>query len=68
MISAVLAASMGTPTGSSGVTLAVSNLAATGYTITATLAQASSASCSVGAGSGTPSGLQEGSPGGANCK
>ena len=56
------------PTGSSGVTLAVSALAATGYTITATHAQATSASCSVGAGTGTPTGLQEGTPGGANCK
>jgi prepilin-type N-terminal cleavage/methylation domain-containing protein len=56
------------PTGSSGVTLAVSALTATGYTITATHAQASGASCTVGAGTGTPTGLQEGSPGGANCK
>ncbi len=56
------------PTASSGVTLAVSALTATGYTITATHAQASGASCSVGAGTGTPAGLQEGSPGGATCK
>ena len=56
------------PTGSSGVTLAVSNLSATGYTITATHAQATSASCSVGAGTGTPSGLSEGTPGGTTCK
>ncbi len=56
------------PTASSGVTLTVSALTATGYTITATHAQAAGASCTVGAGTGTPSGMREGSPGGANCK
>lgn len=56
------------PTASSGVSLAVSALSATGYTITATHAQASGASCTVGAGTGTPTGMREGSPGGTNCK
>jgi prepilin-type N-terminal cleavage/methylation domain-containing protein len=56
------------PVGSSGVTLAVSALTAAGYTILATHAQAPTASCTVGAGAGTPTGLQEGVPGGANCK
>ncbi len=56
------------PTASAGVTLTVSALTATGYTITAAHAQASGASCTVGAGTGTPAGLREGSPGGATCK
>ena len=55
-------------TGSTGVTLTLSNLSATGYTITAAHAQASGASCAVGAGSGVPTGLSEGQPGGATCK
>ena len=56
------------PAASAGVTLTVSALTATGYTITAAHAQASGASCTVGAGTGKPTGLNEGQPGGATCK
>jgi prepilin-type N-terminal cleavage/methylation domain-containing protein len=56
------------PAGSVGVTMTVSNLSNTGYTVSATHDQATDASCQVGAGTGTPDGLLEGQPGGTNCK
>lgn len=56
------------PVGSVGVTMSVSNLSNTGYTVSATHDQAPGATCSVGAGTGTPSGLLEGQPGGSTCK
>ena len=55
------------PTGSSGVTLAFTG-AATGWSGTATHSNAAGASCTIGTGTSTPSGLSEGQPGGANCK
>lgn len=56
------------PTGSAGVTLTLGNHTATGWTATATHANASGASCAIGVGTEVPSGLAEGQPGGANCK
>ena len=55
------------PTGSSGVTLAFTG-AATGWSGTATHSNAAGASCTIGTGTSTPTGLSEGQPGGANCK
>ena len=55
------------PTGSSGVTLTFTG-ATTGWVGTATHANATGASCTIGAGTSTPTGLAEGQPGGANCK
>ena len=56
------------PTGSSGVTLSVTAATATGWTATATHANAVGSSCTIGVGTGTPAGLGEGEPGGATCK
>ncbi len=56
------------PTGSSGVTLTMGTADATGWTATATHSNAAGASCSIGVGALTPTGLAEGQPGGANCK
>ena len=55
------------PTGSSGVVLTLGTLTATGWVATATHANAAGASCTIGTGTGTPSGLAEGQPGGADC-
>ncbi len=55
------------PTGSSGVTLTYTG-SATGWSATATHANVSGATCSIGTGTDTPSGLAEGQPGGATCK
>jgi prepilin-type N-terminal cleavage/methylation domain-containing protein len=55
------------PTGSSGVSLTFTG-AATGWSGTATHANAAGATCSIGTGTSTPTGLAEGQPGGANCK
>ena len=55
------------PTGSSGVTLTFTG-ATTGWVGTATHANATGASCTIGAGTSTPTGLAEGQPGGAACK
>ena len=56
------------PTGSSGVVLALGTLSATGWSATATHANAAGATCTIGAGTGTPATLAEGQPGGADCK
>ena len=56
------------PAGSSGVTLTLGAADATGWTATATHANAAGATCVIGVGGQTPSGLAEGQPGGANCK
>jgi type IV pilus assembly protein PilA len=56
------------PAGSSGVTLTVGVTGGIGWSATATHASAVGASCEIGAGAGTPSGLREGQPGGATCK
>jgi prepilin-type N-terminal cleavage/methylation domain-containing protein len=55
------------PTGSSGVTLTFTG-ATTGWSGTATHANASGATCSIGTGTSTPTGLAEGQPGGTDCK
>jgi prepilin-type N-terminal cleavage/methylation domain-containing protein len=55
------------PTGSSGVTLTFVG-AATGWSGTATHASAAGATCVIGTGTSTPSGLAEGQPGGVDCK
>jgi prepilin-type N-terminal cleavage/methylation domain-containing protein len=55
------------PTGSSGVTLTFVG-AATGWSGTATHANAAGATCVIGTGTSTPSGLAEGQPGGVDCK
>ena len=55
------------PTGSSGVSLTFTG-AATGWSGTATHANAAGATCSIGTGTSTPAGLGEGQPGGATCK
>ena len=59
---------MPAPTGSSGVVLTLGTLSATGWSATATHANAAGSSCSIGVGTGVPSGQAEGEPGGANCK
>jgi prepilin-type N-terminal cleavage/methylation domain-containing protein len=56
------------PTGSAGVTLTLGTHDATGWTATATHANASGATCSIGVGALTPAGLAEGQPGGLTCK
>jgi len=56
------------PTGSAGVALALGTVSATGWTASATHANATGSSCSIGVGSGTPTGLAEGEPGGTSCK
>ena len=56
------------PTGSSGVVLTMGALSATGWSATATHANAIGSSCSIGVGTGTPAGLGEGEPGGTTCK
>jgi prepilin-type N-terminal cleavage/methylation domain-containing protein len=56
------------PTGSSGVTLAMTAQTASGWAASATHANAAGATCVIGVGTGTPTGLAEGQPGGANCK
>jgi prepilin-type N-terminal cleavage/methylation domain-containing protein len=55
------------PTGSSGVTLTFVG-AATGWSGTATHANVAGATCVIGTGTSTPSGLAEGQPGGVDCK
>ena len=55
------------PTGSSGVTLTFVG-AATGWSGTATHANAAGATCVIGTGTSTPPGLAEGQPGGPECK
>ena len=57
-----------TPTGSSGVSIVLGTVSATGWSATATHANAAGSSCSIGVGTGTPAGLAEGEPGGATCK
>lgn len=56
------------PQGSSGVVLSVTGASATGWAAQATHAQAPGAVCVIGIGSNTPTGMLEGSPGGASCK
>lgn len=55
------------PPASSGVTLAQTG-DATGWSATATHANAPSATCTIGVGTGKPAALGEGEPGGATCK
>lgn len=55
------------PVGSSGVSLTFTG-SATGWSGTATHANAAGATCLIGAGSDTPATLAEGQPGGAACK
>lgn len=55
------------PTASVGVTLTFTG-ATTGWTGTATHASAAGATCEIGTGTSTPTGLAEGQPGGATCK
>ena len=56
------------PTTSVNATLSVSNVTGTGYTITAASTRYPGCSCTIGGGSGVPTGLKEGEPGGATCK
>ena len=56
------------PTGSAGVLLAMGTATATGWTASATHANATGSSCNIGVGSATPTGLSEGQPGGTSCK
>ena len=56
------------PAGSSGVSLVLGATSATGWSATATHANAAGSSCAIGVGTGTPAGLAEGEPGGATCK
>ena len=56
------------PAGSAGVLLAMGAATATGWTASATHANATGSSCNIGVGSATPAGLSEGQPGGTNCK
>lgn len=55
------------PQGSAGVTLNFTGTAS-GWSGTATHANAANASCLIGAGTDVPAGLAEGQPGGADCK
>jgi type IV pilus assembly protein PilA len=55
------------PTGSSGVTLTFVG-AVMGWSGTATHANAAAATCMIGTGTSTPTGLAEGQPGGVDCK
>ena len=55
------------PTGSTGVSLTFEGVA-TGWSGTATHANAAGATCVIGAGTSTPGGLAEGQPGGAACR
>lgn len=56
------------PTGSAGVTITLGAHDATGWSASATHANATGSSCEIGVGTGTPAGLAEGEPGGATCK
>jgi prepilin-type N-terminal cleavage/methylation domain-containing protein len=56
------------PTTSVNATLSVTNVTGTGYTITAASTRYPGRSCTIGGGSGVPTGLREGEPGGATCK
>jgi len=56
------------PAGSAGVSLVMGASNATGWSASATHANASGSTCSIGVGSSTPSGLAEGEPGGAACR
>jgi prepilin-type N-terminal cleavage/methylation domain-containing protein len=56
------------PVGSSGVVIALGTFDATGWSATATHANAAGSSCTIGVGSGVSGGLAEGEPGGTNCK
>jgi prepilin-type N-terminal cleavage/methylation domain-containing protein len=56
------------PTGSSGVVIAVTAATATGWSASATHANATGSSCVIGVGTGKPATLAEGEPGGATCK
>ncbi len=56
------------PDGSAGVEITLGTHDATGWTATATHANAPDAECSIGVGEHTPDGLAEGEPGGATCK
>jgi prepilin-type N-terminal cleavage/methylation domain-containing protein len=56
------------PVGSAGVVLVMGTADATGWTATATHANATGASCAIGVGALTPTGLAEGQPGGTGCK
>lgn len=56
------------PSASAGVILTLGTVSGTGWTATATHAAATGASCVVGIGSGVPTGLLDGQPGGASCK
>lgn len=55
------------PVSSVGATMTSSNVSGTGYTITAASTQYAGRSCSIGGGTGVPTGLREGEPGGATC-
>ena len=56
------------PTGSSGVVIALGTLSATGWSASATHANAVGSSCTIGVGSEKPAAQAEGEPGGATCK
>ncbi len=56
-----------TPAGSAGVALTFTGTT-TGWSATATHTNVTGATCSIGTGTSTPSGLSEGQPGGATCK
>jgi prepilin-type N-terminal cleavage/methylation domain-containing protein len=56
------------PTGSSGVTLSLTAQTASGWAAQAVHSNAAGATCIIGVGTETPTGLAEGQPGGAACK
>jgi prepilin-type N-terminal cleavage/methylation domain-containing protein len=56
------------PTGSAGVSIVLGTHDATGWTATATHANATGASCDIYVGALTPAGRAEGEPGGLTCK
>jgi prepilin-type N-terminal cleavage/methylation domain-containing protein len=58
---------MAAPAGSTGVTLTFTGAVA-GWVSTAVHANAAGATCTIGTGTSTPTGLAEGQPGGASCK
>jgi type IV pilus assembly protein PilA len=56
------------PVGSSGVVLAMTAQTAGGWAASATHSNATGATCIIGVGTATPTGLAEGQPGGTACR
>jgi type IV pilus assembly protein PilA len=56
------------PAGSAGVTLAITAATAGGWAASASHSNATGATCIIGVGTSTPTGLAEGQPGGTACQ